>query len=116
MPTSLFMTARARSALVLALSWSCWAPLVQANDVAAGRQKAQTCSVCHGPLGLSVTPDAPHLAGQPLIYLAAQLRAYRSGARKHEVMVFMAKPLSDDDINNLAAWFSSIRIDAQAPP
>ena len=116
MPTPFFPTACARLALVLALSWSCWVPAAQANDASAGRQKAQTCSVCHGPLGLSVTPDAPHLAGQPAIYLAAQLRAYRSGARKHEVMVFMAKPLSDDDINNLAAWFSSIRIDAQAPP
>ena len=48
--------------------------------------------------------------------LAAQLRAYRSGARKHEVMVLMAKPLSDDDISNLAAWFSSIRVEAQPPP
>jgi cytochrome c553 len=116
MPTPFLMTARVRVALVLVLSWSCWVPAAQASDASAGRQKAQACSVCHGSLGLSVTPDAPHLAGQPVIYLAAQLRAYRSGARKHEVMVFIAKPLSDDDINNLAAWFSSIRIDAQAPP
>ena len=116
MPMTLFPTVRACAAWVCALGWLCWTPLAHASDVPAGRQKAQTCSVCHGPLGLSVTPDAPHLAGQPAIYLAGQLRAYRSGARKHEVMVFMAKPLSDDDINNLAAWFSSIRIDAQAPP
>lgn len=116
MPAPFLMTARVRAALLLALPLCCWVPLAQANDVAAGRQKAQACTVCHGPLGLSVTPDAPHLAGQPVIYLAAQLRAYRSGVRKHEVMVFMAKPLSDDDINNLAAWFSSIRVDAQAPP
>ena len=88
---------------------------VQANDVAAGRQKAQACTVCHGPLGQSVTPDAPHLAGQPAIYTAAQLRAYRSGARKHEVMAVMAKPLTDDDIANLAAWFASLRISVQAP-
>ncbi len=91
-------------------------PLAWANDVGVGRQKALACSVCHGPVGLSVTPDAPHLAGQPAIYVAAQLRAYRSGARKHEVMAVLAKSLSDDDINNLAAWFSSIRVDAQAPP
>jgi cytochrome c553 len=87
-----------------------------ATDAATGRQKAQPCAVCHGPLGLSVTPDAPNLAGQPALYLAAQLRAYRSGARKHEVMVFMAKPLSDDDITHLSAWFSSIRVEAQPPP
>jgi cytochrome c553 len=86
-----------------------------ARDAAAGRLKAQACAVCHGPLGVSVTPDAPNLAGQPAIYLAAQLQAYRSGIRKHEVMAVMAKPLTDDDIANLAAWFASIRIEAQAP-
>ena len=86
-----------------------------AQDAAAGRIKAQACAVCHGALGLSTTPDAPHLAGQPAIYLAAQLRAYRGGVRKHEVMAVMAKPLSDDDIRNLAAWFSSIRVDATPP-
>lgn len=83
-----------------------------AQDVAAGRAKAQACMVCHGALGLSSQPDAPHLAGQPEIYLATQLRAYRSGARKHEVMGVMAKPLSDADIQNLAAWYASIRISA----
>lgn len=86
-----------------------------AADAAAGRQKAQTCAVCHGPLGLAVAPDAPNLAGQSAFYLAAQLRAYRSGSRHHAQMNVMAKPLSDDDINNLAAWFSSLRISVQAP-
>lgn len=71
--------------------------------------------MCHGQLGISNTPDAPHLAGQPALYVATQLRAYRSGARKHEVMAVMARPLSDDDIDNLAAWYASIRIEAQSP-
>jgi cytochrome c553 len=87
----------------------------QTRDPEAGRAKAQACSVCHGPLGISNAPDAPHLAGQPALYVEAQLRAYRSGARRHEVMAVMARPLSDDDIANLAAWFASIRIEAQAP-
>ena len=86
-----------------------------ASDLAAGRQKAQACNVCHGPLGLSTTPDAPNLAAQPALYLASQLRAYRSGSRKHEVMAVMAKPLSDADIDNLAAWFNAIRVEARAP-
>ena len=93
-----------------------WCEPVVADDASAGRNKAQVCAVCHGTLGVSVTPDAPNLAGQPAIYLAAQLRAYRGGVRKHEVMSLMAKPLSDDDITLLAAWFASIRIEAQAPP
>jgi cytochrome c553 len=88
----------------------------QTDDVALGRQKAQACAVCHGPLGVSVAPDAPNLAGQPALYTAAQLRAYRSGARRHEVMAVISKPLSDDDIRQLAAWFSSLRVDVQPPP
>jgi cytochrome c553 len=86
-----------------------------AQDAEAGRAKAAACAVCHGQLGLSVTPDAPNLAGQPALYLAAQLRAYRSGARKHEVMTLMAKPLGDADITNLAAWFGSIKVEAREP-
>ncbi|WP_349744647.1 c-type cytochrome [Roseateles cavernae] len=86
-----------------------------AQDIAAGRAKAQACAVCHGPLGLSSQPDAPHLAGQSAIYLSGQLKAYRSGARPHEVMAVMAKPLSDTDIANLAAWYAAIRIEAHAP-
>lgn len=101
---------------ILALVLAVVASPVQADDRVLGRQKAQACAVCHGQLGLSVTPDAPHLAGQPALYIAAQLRAYRSGARKHEVMAVMAKPLTDDDIRQLAAWFSSLRVDVQPPP
>lgn len=86
-----------------------------AQDAAAGKAKAAACAVCHGPLGMGVTPDAPHLAGQPAGYLAAQLRAFRSGARKHEVMNVMARPLSDADIANLAAWFASIKVEAKEP-
>ena len=86
-----------------------------AADVASGRQKAQACAVCHGQLGVSSAPDAPNLAGQPALYTAAQLRAYRSGARKHEVMAVLAKALTDDDIAHLAAWFSVIKIEANAP-
>jgi cytochrome c553 len=108
-------TARLVPALACALACALPGPGAQARDADAGRAKAQACAVCHGPMGVSNAPDAPHLAGQPVIYLEAQLRAYRSGARKHEVMAVMARPLTDEDIANLAAWFSSIRIEAQAP-
>jgi len=101
-----------RLLLIAALAAS--APALAA-DVAAGRAKSQACSVCHGQIGLSSAPDAPNLAGQPALYLAAQLKAYRSGARAHEVMAVLAKTLSDEDIDNLAAWFSSIRVEATAP-
>ena len=112
MPTALL---RAAGAVAAALATLCCAAPAAAQDAAAGRAKAQACAVCHGPVGLSVTPDAPHLAGQPAIYLSTQLRAYRDGTRKHEVMAVMAKPLSNDDIALLAAWYSSIRIEATPP-
>jgi cytochrome c553 len=81
-----------------------------AGDATVGKQKAISCAACHGQQGLSTVPDAPNLAGQPELYLSTQLKAYRSGARQHEVMTLMAKPLTDADIENLAAWFSSLKI------
>lgn len=86
---------------------------VQAGDVQAGRSKAAACAVCHGALGISMVPNAPHLAGQPEMYLAEQLRNFRSGRRPHEVMAVVAQPLSDRDIEDLAAWFASLRIEVR---
>jgi cytochrome c553 len=100
------ITAAALAALVAAPA--------AAQDAAAGRAKAQSCSVCHGPLGVAVHPEAPHLAGQPTMYLVAQLKHYRNGTRHHEVMNVIAKPLTDAEIDNLAAWFASIKVEVQA--
>ena len=110
---------RQRSAFLsagLLLAGACLSSSALAADVAAGRQKAAACAVCHGPMGVATAPDAPNLAGQPELYLTAQLRAYRGGTRQHEVMNLMAKPLSDADIEDLAAWFSSLKIQAQPAP
>ena len=82
----------------------------QARDPVAGKAKAGMCATCHGPLGISQLPNAPHLAGQPAIYVAEQLKAYRSGKRTNEVMGVIAKPLSDQDIDDLAAWYASIQL------
>ncbi|MBL8330843.1 MAG: c-type cytochrome [Rubrivivax sp.] len=104
------------------MAWLAWlgaATAVQAQGAApaveAGRVKAAACAVCHGPAGIASAPDAPHLAGMPPLYLTAQLRAYRSGARRHEVMAVIARPLSDEDIAALAAWYAAIRIEATPP-
>lgn len=80
-----------------------------------GRAKAASCVPCHGPLGISTTPDAPNLAAQPAIYVAAQLKAFRDGQRRHEVMNVIARPLSDADIDALAAWYAAIRVEARDP-
>lgn len=81
-----------------------------ARDPIAGKTRAQACVVCHGPLGLSQFPNAPHLAGQPAMYLVEQLKNYRSGKRENEVMGVIAKPLTNQEIDDLAAWFASIEI------
>ena len=87
-----------------------------AGDLAAGRAKADAaCAVCHGPNGLSMQPNAPHLAGQPEIYLVEQLKNYRSGKRSHDVMSVIAKPLTDAEIQNLAAWYAAMQVSVQLP-
>ena len=88
-----------------------FAPVSAQEANAAG--KAQLCHVCHGSDGMSKLPDAPHLAGQPAIYLERALRAYRSGERRHEVMNVVAKPLSDADIRDLAVHYSAIMIEVK---
>ena len=102
-------------AWTVALAAVTTAPATLAANAVAGKTKAAACAACHGPLGKATMPDAPNLAGQPAMYLAEQLKAYRSGARKHEVMSMMAKPLKDADIDDLAAWFASIQVQVQAP-
>jgi cytochrome c553 len=80
-------------------------------SAAAGKAKADAvCAACHGANGFSQLPNAPHLAGQPEIYVKEQLKAYRNGKRAHEVMAVIAKPLTDDEIANLAAWYASMEI------
>jgi len=86
-----------------------------AEDLAAGKAKAQSCAMCHGANGLSQMPGAPNLAGQTAIYVSEQLKNYRSGKRSNEIMNVIAKPLSDDEIANLAAWFESIKIQVTPP-
>jgi cytochrome c553 len=90
-------------------------PLVAA-DAVAGRERAQGCAACHGPKGLATMPNTPHLAGQPAGYLSAQLIAYRSGKRQHDIMSLIAKPLTDDEIASLAAWYASLQVEVIDKP
>jgi cytochrome c553 len=82
---------------------------VTAADTAEGQAKAKICATCHGRNGISTAPLFPNLAGQKSAYVAAQLRMFRSGERKSEQMNIIAKPLSDQDIENLAAYFESLK-------
>lgn len=88
---------------------------VQAGDPAAGRDTAEQCRACHGIDGIAQMPDVPHLAGQSELYLQRQLRAFRSGEREAPRMAVIAAELSDEDIDNLAAWYSSIEVSVTIP-
>ena len=69
---------------------------------------AEVCAACHGAQGRSVSADIPHLAGQRRAYLQKQLKAFRMGERKHDLMEPIARQLSDDDIALLAAFWSRL--------
>jgi cytochrome c553 len=76
-------------------------------DLERGKQIAATvCAACHGPDGNSPAPANPILAGQHADYLAAQLAAYKSGARANPIMAGMSASLTPEDMRNVAAWFS----------
>jgi len=79
-----------------------------AGDPAAGEQKAAACVGCHGSKGQSNNSQWPNLAGQQANYLLNQLAAFKSGSRGNPMMQGMAANLSDADMANLAAYFSSL--------
>lgn len=70
---------------------------------------SQTCVACHGNDGIGILPEYPNLAGQHADYIEVSLKAYRSGQRKNPVMGGMAGVLTDNDIKELAAYYSSQR-------
>lgn len=78
------------------------------GDPAAGQEKSATCQACHGADGNQTLDNTyPRLGGQYADYLEQSLRDYRSGERKNAVMAGFAASLSDQDIADLAAWYSS---------
>lgn len=73
------------------------------------------CAACHGLDGLSKVADAPNLAGNGELYLTRQLKAFRSGERKHPQMSVIAASLSDDDIALVTAWYAAISVSVELP-
>ena len=80
-----------------------------AGDVEAGKANSALCASCHGPAGISSSPLWPNLAGQKEQYLVKQIKAFRDGTRTDAMMAPMVAALSDTDIDNLAAYFSSLK-------
>lgn len=78
-----------------------------AGDPAAGREKAAQCQQCHGLDGNSPTPQFPKIGGQHAKYIVQTLRDYKTGVRQEPVMAAFAAALSDQDQEDLAAWYAS---------
>jgi cytochrome c553 len=77
------------------------------GKAASGEAKAALCSSCHGPNGNSANPEWPRLAGQSAVYIAEQLRLFRSGVRDNPIMKPLAATLSDQDISDLAVYYEA---------
>ena len=83
-----------------------------AGDASAGKAKAAICASCHGANGIATMPAYPNLAGQNEAYLVSALKAYRDKQRNGgmaSIMQMQATTLSDADIDNLAAYFASLK-------
>lgn len=95
------------AALACALSLSAQA----GGDPVAGREKTSMCAGCHGLPGWRTAYPAvykvPKLGGQHEEYLVAALKQYKTGERNHPSMKGIAASLSEEDMQNLAAYYAS---------
>lgn len=85
---------------------------VMAGEIDVGKAGATVCAGCHGIDGKSTAPGFPNLAGQDVVYLKNQLINFRNKSRtggQAALMYGMVAGLSDEDIENLATYFSSLK-------
>src|SRR6185295_17499981 len=104
----------AENAAAVAAAFFLFLPaLALAADAEAGKQKAAVCAACHGEGGNSTNPQVPSIAQQPAQFISTSLFMFREGNRKDAQMTPMAANLSNEDMNDLAAFFSAQQA---APP
>ena len=86
--------------------------LALGGDIKAGEARyAQNCGNCHGPAGMGLA-SYPKIGGKEVPYLKSRLETYRSGKKigpNSALMIMMASELSDDEIQNLAAYLASVQ-------
>lgn len=90
--------------LALLMAAAAWAE----GDAQRGESMSALCSACHGPDGISVNPLWPSLAGQQELYLAKAIRDYRDGLRVDVSMQPFVAELTDQDVEDLAAYYASL--------
>lgn len=80
--------------------------ITQAADIQRGKQLSSSCQSCHGATGISVSPLYPNLARQKAPYLIKQMRDFKTGKRQDPVMSAMVKSFSEQDMSNIAEYYS----------
>lgn len=94
------------SLITLALAVAAGAPAMAGGNAEAGKAKSAVCASCHGADGNSAVSGFPKLAGQHADYMYHSLKDYKSGKRKNPIMAGQVANLSDQDMKDLAAYFS----------
>jgi cytochrome c553 len=106
-------------ALFVMLTWGVSAPAQSAGDAARGKELSYTCLGCHGIAdykNVYPTYSVPELAGQHPEYLVAALKEYKNGERSHATMHQQAASLSDQEMQDIAAYFGADVLKADAAP
>jgi len=101
--------------LLVAVSASATGVADAAPNPRTGAAISAQCAICHGANGMSVAANIPNLAGQRYPYLLNQMRAFKDGTVKSAMMNQMARSLSEEQIEDLSAYFASIPITVGAP-
>ncbi len=93
---------------LLAVSLACFSggALAASGNPEAGAKKAVTCQACHGKTGVAIADQYPNLAGQYADYLVQVLHEYKTGQRDNAIMKGFADQLSEQDIEDIAAFFA----------
>lgn len=100
-----FMQCRGMATLI---AFASGVSMVHAADLAKGKAAAEMCAGCHGARGVAVAPNYPNLAGQKQAYLIKAIGDYRTGVRNDPVMSAMVAALAEEDVEHVAAYFSSM--------
>jgi len=101
---------------VFSLAWAIGgASYALAGDASIGKKKARTCLACHSEKGRKAGSLAPSLFGQPEKYLATQIRDFQTGKRKQVVMTMAAAQINEADIDDIAAWYASVKVTVHMP-
>jgi cytochrome c553 len=89
--------------------------LKEVSEKSPGGKKAAACFACHGADGNAIDPQYPRLAGQYNMYLQQALHEYKTGKRTNPIMKGFVAQLSDQDIEDIAAYYSTLPAKLNTP-